>query len=61
MRKDLEKRREQLEIREKALKQRMKVEQAVMDSARHPPEDVHQWSEHHTSHWVETVLARVGK
>ncbi|KAF1761637.1 hypothetical protein GCK72_009893 [Caenorhabditis remanei] len=59
MRKDLEKRREQLEIREKALKQRMKVEQAVMDSARHPPEDVHQWSEHHTSHWVETVLARV--
>uniref|UniRef100_A0A1I7U3F1 Protein kinase domain-containing protein n=1 Tax=Caenorhabditis tropicalis TaxID=1561998 RepID=A0A1I7U3F1_9PELO len=59
MRKDLEKRREQLEIREKALKQRMKVEQAVMDSARHPPEDVHQWSEHHTSHWVETVLGRV--
>ncbi|ULU01092.1 hypothetical protein L3Y34_001460 [Caenorhabditis briggsae] len=59
MRKDLEKRREQLEIREKALKNRMKVEQAVLDSARHPPEDVHQWSEHHTSHWVETVLARV--
>ncbi|CCD70178.1 Mitogen-activated protein kinase kinase kinase zak-1 [Caenorhabditis elegans] len=59
MRKDLEKRREQLEIREKALKQRMKVEQAVLDSARHPPEDVHQWSEHHTSHWVETVLGRV--
>ncbi|CAI5446200.1 unnamed protein product [Caenorhabditis angaria] len=56
LRKDLEKRKEKLEIREKALNQRIKVEQAVMASARHPPQDVQQWSEHHTSHWIENIL-----
>ncbi|CAI2347784.1 unnamed protein product [Caenorhabditis sp. 36 PRJEB53466] len=59
MRQDLEKRREQLEIRENALKARLNAEQAILDAVRHPPEDVHLWSEHHTAHWIENVLARV--
>ncbi|CAB3403579.1 unnamed protein product [Caenorhabditis bovis] len=59
MKRELEKRREMLELRERALTRRFNLEHAIIASSRRQPEDVQQWSEHHTSYWIETVLSRV--
>ncbi|PAV57043.1 hypothetical protein WR25_26111 [Diploscapter pachys] len=57
-RKELQLRQEKLEYRERALKHRLRIEAAVYASAKEPPEDVTQWSEHHTAYWIGAIIAK---